>query len=115
MAVRNFTKHMTATFGRWAARTRRVKLSAWVTGLFAFAFVLPWIVYGWMTLNERADVLRRLDHDVAALTAAYGKGNGAKIAAVASLTPDQALADWRTHAKVSFVTLILRSLFVILV
>jgi len=115
MAVRNFTKHMTATFGRWAARTRRVKLSAWVTGLFVIAFFLPWIVYGWMTLNERADVLRRLDHDVAALTAAYGKESAAKIAAVVSLTPDQALADWRARAKVSLVTLILRSLFVILV
>jgi signal transduction histidine kinase len=86
-----------------------------VTGLFAIAFILPWIVYGWVTLNERTDLLRRLDDNVAALTATYGKDRAVEIAAVASLTPEQVLADWRTNAKVGFVTLVLRSLFVILV
>jgi signal transduction histidine kinase len=113
--VHNVIEHLTTTFRKWTARARTVKLSTWLTGLFVIAFVLPWFVYGWMTLNERADVLRRLDHDVAALTATYGKSTANEVAAVASLTPERALEDWRTHAKTGFVALVLRSLFVILV
>jgi len=115
MAIQSIPGHITATFQKCFARARAVKLSAWVTGLFTFAFILPWAVYAWTTLTERADVLRRLDQNVSALTATYGEGTGMKIATVASLTRDQALADWRSHAKIGFATLVLRSLFLILV
>ena len=114
MAIQTLTRLITP-FQKCLARARAVKLSAWVTGMFTLAFILPWFVFAWMTLNERADVLRRLDQNVGALTATYGQDRGRDIAATASLTPQQALVDWRTHAKIGFVTLVLRSLFVILV
>ena len=34
-----------------------MKLSVWVTALFAGAFIVPWIAFASLTLQERADVL----------------------------------------------------------
>jgi signal transduction histidine kinase len=102
-------------FGAWVARLRALKLSTWVTSLFVIAFMLPWFVYARLTLSERANALQRLDQNVAALTKAYGEGTAQQIAAIASLTPDQALAEWRTNAETAFVTLVLRSVLLIFV
>ena len=110
-----FLTRMTEMFRKCLAPTRGVELSTWVSRLFVAAFIIPWVVFAWMTLQERADVLRRLDDNRAALAATYGEHAAQQVAAVASLNPDRALADWRQHAKAAFVALVLRSLFVILI
>ena len=115
MALHDLKRRITSTLGKPFAAARKVKLSVWVSGLFVIAFFLPWFVYGWLSLNERAALLRRADHNLAVLAATYGKTEAAQVASVVSLTRDQALADWRDHAKTGLVALLLRSLFVVLV
>src|SRR5436189_2022566 len=112
MALYDLKRRITLTLGKCSAAARKVKLSAWVRGLFVIAFILPWCVYAWLTLNERADVLRRADDSFAALTATYGEAGAAQVVA---LTRDQALEDWRDHAEIGFGALLLRSLFVVLI
>ena len=115
MAQQNLTRRMTATFGKWFAATRAVKLSIWVSGLFLIAFALPWFVYAWLTLSERAAVLQRAERDRAALTAAYGEDTASQIVGVTSLSPELVLTGWRFQTKAGFVALVLRSLFVLLI
>ena len=57
----------------WVAGARRSKLSTRVTVLFAGAFILPWCVFAWLTATERADQIKRTEHDLAPLAAAYGE------------------------------------------
>src|SRR4051812_34010786 len=102
MALYDIKLRITLTLGKFSAAARKVKLSAWVRGLFVVAFILPWCVYAWLTLNERADLLRRADDSFTALTAAYGEAAAAQ---VASLARDQALADWRNHAEIGIFAL----------
>ena len=69
-----FLTRMTEMFRKCLAPTRGVELSTWVSRLFVAAFIIPWVVFAWMTLQERADVLRRLDDNRAALAATYQTG-----------------------------------------
>jgi len=57
----------------WLARVRKSKLSTRVTALFVAAFILPWGVYAWLTVTERAGQMQRTEHNLAALAAAYAE------------------------------------------
>ena len=57
----------------WLARVRKSKLSTRVTALFVAAFILPWVVYAWLTVTERAGQMQRTEHNLAALAAAYAE------------------------------------------
>jgi len=112
MALYDLKRRIILTLGKPFAAARKVKLSVWVGGLFGIALILPWCVYAWLTLNERADLLSRAADSLTALTATYGEAEAAQ---VVSLTRDQALEDWRNHAVIGFSALLLRSLFVVLI
>src|SRR6476660_6381967 len=53
------------------ARARRSKLSTRVSLLFVCAFILPWCVFTWLTVTERAQQVKRTEQNLAALAAAY--------------------------------------------
>jgi signal transduction histidine kinase len=55
------------------ARARRSKLSTRVSLLFVCAFILPWCVFTWLTVTERAEQVQRTEQNLAALAAAYGE------------------------------------------
>src|SRR6266436_4217555 len=57
----------------WLAGARRSKLSTRVTVLFVGAFILPWCVYAWLTVTDRADQVKRTEHNLAPLAAAYAE------------------------------------------
>jgi signal transduction histidine kinase len=57
----------------WLAGARKSKLSTRVTVLFVGAFILPWCVYAWLTVTERAEQVKRTEHNLAPLAAAYGE------------------------------------------
>jgi signal transduction histidine kinase len=57
----------------WLAGAHRSKLSTRVAVLFAGALILPWCVYAWLTVTERAEQVQRTQHNLAPLAAAYAE------------------------------------------
>jgi signal transduction histidine kinase len=57
----------------WLAGAHRSKLSTRVSVLFVGAFILPWAIYAWLTVNERAEQVQRTEQNLSALAAAYGE------------------------------------------
>src|SRR5882672_1529 len=57
----------------WLAGARKSKLSTRVTALFVGAFILPWCVYAWLTVTDRAEQVKRTEHNLGPLAASYGE------------------------------------------
>ena len=57
----------------WLAGARKSKLSTRVAVLFIGAFILPWGVFAWLTVTERAEQVARTEHNLAPLAAAYAE------------------------------------------
>jgi signal transduction histidine kinase len=58
---------------RWFARVRASKLSTRAIYLFAFALVLPWCAYAWLTLADRSIEVSRIERNLATFALAYGE------------------------------------------
>jgi signal transduction histidine kinase len=57
----------------WIVKLRNAKPSTWVIGLFIVAVVLPWPVYAWLAVTDRAREIDRAEHNLTMLAAAYGE------------------------------------------
>src|SRR4029077_20659981 len=81
----------------WLARARKSKLSTRVTVLFIGAFILPWVVYAWLTVTGRAEQMQRTEHNLAALAAAYGEHAAALMRLGIAVPIDEAASNSSTE------------------
>jgi signal transduction histidine kinase len=77
------------------AAARRAKLSTWVSVLFAGAFVLPWCVFTWWTLEARAEEIARVQRSLISAAAVYAEHAAALPRNEAGLPADARMASVR--------------------